>query len=65
MVDHSSSSCKFTLACGQEEEAFISYRVETDAIWDAYHTEVPSSQRGKGLGGILAEVNYNYFIDDL
>ena len=23
---------------------------------DLYHTEVPSSQRGKGIGGVLAQV---------
>ena len=29
---------------------------QEDGVLDLYHTEVPSSQRGRGLGGTLAEV---------
>lgn len=53
---HNPSLNKFVLACGGGEEAFLSYNIEDNSVWDAYHTEVPISQRGKGLGGILAEV---------
>ena len=38
------------------EEAVLLYREEDERVWDLYHTEVPQSQRGKGLGAILAEV---------
>lgn len=58
MVEHSPGVCKFILAVGDNEEAFINYRIVSDTVWDAYHTEVPTSQRGKGLGGVLAEVSY-------
>ena len=40
------------------EEAVLQYRVDNGGIWDMYHTEVPSSQRGKGLGAVLAQVLY-------
>ena len=39
------------------EEAVLQYRVE-DSVWDMHHTEVPPSQRGRGLGAVLAEVKY-------
>ena len=38
------------------EEAVLEYSVRPDGSLDLVHTEVPPSQRGKGLGGILAEV---------
>lgn len=38
------------------EEAVLEYTRRADGSLDLYHTEVPSSQRGKGLGGVLAKV---------
>ena len=38
------------------EEAVLLYSVKSDGSLDFHHTEVPSSQRGKGLGGLLAQV---------
>ena len=54
---------KFCIVIG-DEEAVLLYRDEGDYTWDAYHTEVPHSQRGKGLGAILAQVKWflYYFI---
>lgn len=40
-----------------DEEAVLQYRVESDQVWDLYHTGVPTSQRGKGLGAVLAQVS--------
>ena len=37
------------------EEAVLLYSIQGDTI-DMYHTEVPASQRGKGVGGTLAQV---------
>ena len=44
------------------EQAVLEYsRLEDDGpALDLYHTEVPPSQRGKGLGGVLAEVSRDY-----
>ena len=53
MLCHDHSSAK--LHAG--EEAVLQYRIDGE-IWDLYHTEVPSSQRGKGLGAVLAEVSW-------
>ena len=33
------------------------YRMESGGVMDMYHTEVPASQRGKGVGGHLAHVS--------
>ena len=38
------------------EEAVVLYSQLPDGVLDLYHTEVPTSQRGKGLGALLAEV---------
>lgn len=34
----------------------MEYELMKDGVLDLYHTEVPTSQRGKGVGGRLAEV---------
>lgn len=39
------------------EEAVLEYRMEGSEVVDMYHTEVPESQRGKGVGGKLAQVS--------
>ncbi|XP_003390309.1 PREDICTED: protein NATD1-like [Amphimedon queenslandica] len=51
---HSPSLRKFSIVI-DEEEAVLLYRDEGGNTWDAYHTEVPPSQRGKGLGAVLAQ----------
>ena len=38
------------------EEGVLQYSHRPDGSLDLYHTEVPPSQRGRGLGGMLAEV---------
>lgn len=40
------------------EEAVLEYNMEGESVMDMYHTEVPVSQRGKGVGGVLAQVSY-------
>ena len=55
-VDHRAEKCQFVMKCERDEEGYIMYKIESQDIWDAYHTEVPLSQRGKGLGAILAKV---------
>ena len=62
MVEHKPDVCKFILPIEGGEEAFIFYKIESTDIWDAYHTEVPTSQRGRGLGGVLAEVQYTAYL---
>ena len=39
------------------EEAVLQYNMEGGEVMDMYHTEVPVSQRGKGVGGVLAQVS--------
>lgn len=52
---HSPSLHKFSIVI-DADEAVLLYRDEGGNTWDAYHTEVPPSQRGKGLGAVLAQV---------
>lgn len=37
-------------------EAFLQYSLTAGGALDLYHTEVPPSHRGQGLGAVLAEV---------
>ena len=37
------------------EKAVLLYKLQ-DEVMDMYHTEVPASQRGKGVGAILVQV---------
>ncbi len=39
------------------EEAYLQYALSADGVLDLYHTEVPASHRGQGLGAVLAEVD--------
>jgi predicted GNAT family acetyltransferase len=55
VVKHDATTRRFLMNCPGNETAFISYSIRDDGVWDAHHTEVPVSQRGKGLGGVLAE----------
>ena len=56
-VEHDQGSCMFRLPLDTGECACLQYRIEeSSGIWDCYHTEVPPSQQGKGLGGVLAKV---------
>ena len=49
------------VSCLIGEQAVLLYKLyEDEKVIDLYHTEVPVSQRGKGLGGILAQVNTRY-----
>ena len=52
-VEHDQGSCMFRLPLDTGECACLQYRIEesSGSIWDCYHTEVPPSQQGKGLGG--------------
>ena len=43
------------------EEAELLYTLLKGGVMDMYHTEVPASQRGKGVGGILAQVSPDRF----
>ena len=61
MVEHESSSCRFLLPLESNEVAYIQYRIQDDGVWECYHTEVPESQRGQGLGGVLAKVKISYY----
>ena len=56
-VKHDVSSCVFRLPLDQDECAFLNYRIEQNGVWDCYHTEVPVSRQGQGLGGVLAKVS--------
>lgn len=57
-VKHNEDACKFFLPLEGGESANLFYRVDnTSGVWDCYHTEVPSSHQGKGLGGVLAKVS--------
>ena len=39
------------------EEAVLEYSEGAGGELDMFHTEVPASQRGKGLGAVLAQVH--------
>ncbi len=52
---HKGSTC-FELPLDEGNSAYLRYRVEGSGVWDCYDTEVPSSHRGQGLGGVLAKV---------
>ena len=60
MVEHHEASCNFELPLEQNDSAFLHYRIQDSGVWDCYHTEVPSTHRGQGLGGILAKVSHTH-----
>ena len=55
-VSHSAG--RFFLATGSAGEAAqLLYELRPDGSLDLHHTQVPESLRGRGLGGVLAEVS--------
>ena len=57
MVEHDEKLCVFKLSLDNGKAALLNYRVNSDEVWDCYHTEVPSEYQGRGLGGVLAKVS--------
>lgn len=51
---------KFYIPLESGDEAVLQYSRRPDGVLDLYHTEVPASQRGRGLGGVLAEAALSY-----
>ena len=40
--------------------AFILYKIIDDNTWELFHTEVPETLEGKGVGKVLAEKAFQY-----
>lgn len=57
LMPFKSGMCHCVVLCHAGEEAVLLYSLERGQVMDMYHTEVPESQRGKGLGGVLAQVS--------
>jgi len=61
VVEHDPKKHKFLIKLDSDNNAFIDYEQLNNNEVLLYHTEVPKSYGGKGIGKILAEEAFNHF----
>ena len=65
-VQHCPESNRFQICLTGEAKAVLLYKVsESSSVttWDCYHTEVPESHQGQGLGGMLAGALFQHAVE--
>jgi predicted GNAT family acetyltransferase len=59
-VVHNAEKKRFEIALPNQETAFLEYEEYEPGKLEYFHTEVPPSQKGKGLGNILAKAAFDW-----